>query len=267
MNLPTKHRVMKYFKKSLLILTYLILSISIVGFSQNKTKPYISGERLVYIAHFGWLNAGAATFTLNDSLFEGKKLFHAKAYAYTIGLADKLFEVRDVYESFFFPENNRTYMAIRNISEGNYRYYNEVRYDYNAKKVYSKKSGEHDVPENIIDMLGAFYYFRQSMVEKIKKVGDELILDTFFADEIFPLKMKYVGDEVIKTKLGKFDSMKFSPVVEPGRIFDSEDDVTIWISKDENYIPLQIRIDLIIGSIKCDLVEYSGLQHKLEQLD
>ena len=258
---------MNYSKKSLLVLTYLILSISIVGFSQNRTKPYISGERLVYIAHFGWLNAGAATFTLNDSLFEGVNVFHAKAYAYTIGLADKLFEVRDIYESFFFPENNRTYMAIRNISEGNYRYYNEVRYDYVAKKVYSKKSGEHDVPENIMDMLGAFYYFRQSMVEKIKNVGDELILDTYFADEIFPLKMKYVGNEVIKTKLGKFDSMKFSPVVEPGRIFDSEDDVTIWISKDKNYIPLQIRIDLIIGSIKCDLVEYSGLQHKLEQLD
>ena len=68
--------------------------------------------------------------------------------------------------------------------------------------------------------------------------------------------MKYAGDENIKTKLGKFKTMKFTPVVEPGRIFDSEDDVTIWISKDKNYIPVQIRIDLIIGSIKCDLIEY-----------
>ncbi len=248
-----------------LILIFIISS----SFHANKTddiKPYIAGEKLVYIAHFGWLNAGTATFIINDSILENQNLYHAVAQAKTIGLADKLFEVRDVYESFFRPENNQTYLAIRNISEGKYRYYNEVRYNYEENKVVSQKSGEHEVPENIFDMLGAFYYFRESMVSRIQNIGDELILDTYFADEVFPLKMRYVGDETIKTKLGKFNTMKFSPVVEPGRIFDSEDDVTIWISKDKNYIPVQIRIDLIIGSIKCDLIEYSGLQHKLEVL-
>jgi len=245
------------------ILTVLI-SNAFVANSQSFEKPYISGEKLVYVAHFGWLNAGEATFTIQEKDFEDQNLYHAVAKAKTIGLADKLFEVRDVYESYFRPENNQTYLAIRNISEGKYRYYNEVRYYYEDNKVISQKSGEHEVPDNIFDMLGAFYYFRESMVERIKEVGDELIMDTYFADEIFPLKMRYVGDEKIKTKLGKFNTMKFSPVVEPGRIFDSEDDVTIWISKDRNYIPVQIRIDLIIGSIKCDLIEYDGLQYELE---
>ncbi|MCD4834582.1 MAG: DUF3108 domain-containing protein [Bacteroidales bacterium] len=254
-------------KKSAILLVLLIISKSFSGSYPVNEKPFISGEKLIYIAYFGWLNAGTAIFTICDSVFENQNLFYAEATAKTIGLADKLFEVRDIYESFFRPENNQTYLAIRNISEGKYRYYNEVRYNYEDKKVISQKSGEHDVPENILDMLGAFYYFRESMVSRVKNVGDEIIMDTYFADEIFPLKMKYVGDEKIKTKMGKFNSMKFTPVVEPGRIFDSEDDVTIWISKDKNYIPLKIRIDLIIGSIKCDLIEYSGLQHKLEQLN
>lgn len=249
------------------IVFILMMLIATVVKSQKKIKPYISGEKLVYVAHFGWLNAGKATFTIYEKEFEGKELYHAVAEASTIGLADKLFEVRDVYESYFSPENNQTYLAIRNISEGKYRYYNEVRYYYDENKVVSQKSGEHEVPDNILDMLGAFYYFRGSMVEEITEVGDELIMDTYFADEIFPLKMRYVGDEKIKTKLGTFHTMKFSPVVEPGRIFDSEDDVTIWLSKDKNFIPLQIRIDLIIGSIKCDLIEYSGLQYDLDQID
>ena len=255
-----------YLKIIIIVLT-LLISREFKANAPGNVKPYISGEKLVYIAHFGWLNAGEATFTINETEFEDINLYHAVAEAKTIGLADKLFKVRDIYESYFKPENNQTYMAIRNISEGKYRYYNEVRYYYDENKVVSQKSGEHEVPDNILDMLGAFYYFRGSMVSRIKEVGDELIMDTYFADEIFPLKMRYVGDEKIKTKLGKFDTMKFSPVVEPGRIFDSEDDVTIWISKDKNYIPVQIRIDLIIGSIKCDLVEYSGLQHKLEYKD
>ena len=257
---------MKHLKLFVLLIGY-YFSLGFQIMAQEKVKPYISGEKLVYIAHFGWLNAGEATFTIYKEELEGNELYHAVAAANTIGLADKLFEVRDVYESYFNPENNQTYLAVRNISEGKYRYYNEVRYYYDENKVVSKKSGEHEVPDNILDMLGAFYYFRGSMVSEIKNIGDELIMDTYFADEIFPLKMRYVGDEKINTKLGKFNSMKFSPVVEPGRIFDSEDDVTIWISKDKNYIPLQIRIDLIIGSIKCDLIEYSGLQYKLDQLD
>lgn len=247
------------------IFLLLLLSTSFSTKHEFKSVTYIPGEKLVYVAHFGWLNAGKATLTIRDSVFEDQELYYAVAKAYTIGVADKLFKVRDVYESFFRPENNQTYLAIRNINEGRYKYYNEVRYNYKDKKVLSQKSGEQDVPENIMDLLGAFYYFRESMTDRIQNIGDELILDTYFADEIFPLKVRYVGNEKIKTKLGKFDAMKFSPVVEPGRIFDSEDDVTIWISKDKNHIPLRVRVDLIIGSIKCDLVEYSGLQYKIQK--
>ncbi|MFO7829792.1 MAG: DUF3108 domain-containing protein [Bacteroidales bacterium] len=233
---------------------------------QEDDKPYQAGEKLVYVARFGFIHAGSATLTIEETEFEGEKVFHAKAHANTIGLADKIYKVRDIYESYYDYFTSKPYMAIRNISEGSYRYYNEVRYNHEKNIVISQKSGEHEVPENIFDMLSAFYFFRESMLKDINAIGDEIIFVTYFADEIFPLKMRYAGDETIKTKLGKFNTMKFSPVVEPGRIFDSEDDVTIWISRDKNFVPIQIRIDLIIGSIKCDLVETTDLKHSLNQI-
>lgn len=250
-------------KASCKILLFILLATTNT-YSQENTKPFGPGEKLVYIAHFGWLNAGSATFTIKDSSFNYHPAYYSKAEARTIGLADKLYKVRDIYSSIFDKESGLPYFAVRNINEGSYHYYNEVEFNHKRNIVKSQKSGKHEVPENILDMVSAFYFFREALVNDIKNKGDELVLDTYFADEIFPLKMRYVGDEQIKTKLGKFKSMKFSPVVEPGRIFDSEDDVTIWISKDKNHIPLQIRIDLIIGSIKCDLVEYSGLKYPLE---
>jgi hypothetical protein len=253
---------MKILKQYILFVLFCLLVIP--SNAQNNSKPYIAGEKLVYIAHFGWLNAGEATFTLNDSLYKNEKVYFAIAEAKTIGLADKLYKVRDSYSSYFNRETGLPLMAIRDINEGSYTYYNEVEFNHKKNQVKSELSGKHDVPENILDMISAFYFFREALVSDITKKGDELILDTYFADEIFPLKMKYVGDEKIRTKLGRFTCMKFSPVVEPGRIFDSEDDVTIWISKDKNHIPLQIRIDLLIGSVKCDLVDYSGLQYPLK---
>lgn len=258
-------------KKSVAVI-FLVLFTSIFAhpvLCQKVTtqQAFSSGEHLKYVAHFGLINAGAATLYIKDSVYLGKEVFYAKAQAHTIGLADKLYKVRDIYESLFDTTFGLPYFSIRNIKEGGYKYYNEVQYFHKDKKIISKRSGEKVVPAEILDMLSAYYYMRNAMFDKIKKVGDTVVLDTYFADEIFPLKMRYVGDEKVRTKMGKFNAMKFSPVVEPGRVFDSEDDVTIWISKDRNYIPLQIRIDLIIGSIKCDLVEYSGLKHKLPQID
>jgi len=251
---------------------FLVLFISIstqILVCQKVTgqQAFAPGEHLKYVAYFGLINAGVATLHIRDSVYLGKEVFHAKAHAYSTGLADKLYKVRDIYESLFDTISGLPYFSIRNIKEGGYKYYNEVQFFHKDKKIISKRSGEKDVPVEILDMLSAYYYMRNAMFDKIKKVGDTVVLDTYFADEIFPLKMRYVGDEKVRTKMGKFNAMKFSPVVEPGRVFDSEDDVTIWISKDKNYIPLQIRIDLIIGSIKCDLVEYSGLKHKLPQID
>jgi Protein of unknown function (DUF3108) len=248
------------------LLLLILSSKSFMGFYPVNEQPFVSGEKLVYIVHFGWLDAGSAAFFLKDSVFNGKHCYHAKAMASTIGIADKLFEVRDIYESFFSPDNSLPLMAIRNISEGSYRYYNEVTYHHTENKVVSQKSGEHEVPEGILDMLSTFYFFRKTIGNEINKIGDEITIDTFFGDEIFPMKMRYVGDEKIRTKLGKFYSMKFSPVVEPGRIFESEDDVTMWLSKDKNHIPLQVRIDLKVGSVKCDLTKYSGLQYPLEKI-
>ncbi|OFX82800.1 MAG: hypothetical protein A2W99_14140 [Bacteroidetes bacterium GWF2_33_16] len=257
--------------KKVIKIGILVLFISLVtkpiGSQNNASKSaFIPGETLKYIAYFGLINAGTATLHIKDSVYLGENVFHAIAEAKTIGLANKLYKVRDIYESLFDTLSGLPYFSIRNIREGGYKYYNEVQFFHDENKLISKKSGEKDVPENILDMLSAFYYMRNAMFNKIKKVGDAVVLDTYFADEIFPLKMRYVGDEKVKTKMGKFIAMKFSPVVEPGRVFDSEDDVTIWISKDKNYIPLQIRIDLVIGSIKCDLIEYSGLKHELVQI-
>ena len=249
-----------------LLLFLLFSSKSFMASYPINEQAFVSGEKLVYIVHFGWVNAGSASFSLTDSVFNNQHSYYAKAKASTIGLADKLFEVRDLYESFFNPDNGLPILAIRNISEGSYKYYNEVRYYHDENKVISQKSGEHEVSNSILDMLSMFYFFRKTIGKDIINVGDEITIDTFFGDEIFPMKMKYVGDQKIKTKLGKFNSMKFSPVVEPGRIFESEDDVTIWISKDKNHIPLQVRIDLKVGSVKCDLIEYSGLQYPLMKI-
>ena len=82
-------------------------------------------------------------------------------------------------------------------------------------------------------------------------------------DEIWTLKIKYVGDEIVKIKSGKYKCHKFVPVIQTGRLFKNESDVNFWVTNDENRIPILVKAKIPVGSIKMHLVEWSGLKNKL----
>ena len=59
--------------------------------------------------------------------------------------------------------------------------------------------------------------------------------------------------------------MIFKPYVFSGRVFKEQESVTVWISDDDNKIPLRIQANLVVGSIKADLESYIGLLFKLNK--
>ena len=43
-----------------------------------------------------------------------------------------------------------------------------------------------------------------------------------------------------------------------GRIWEDEDDLTVYVSADEQRIPVLIKSDLVVGSVRLELVESGG---------
>jgi hypothetical protein len=95
------------------------------------------------------------------------------------------------------------------------------------------------------------------------KTGEFLEIETFLDHEIYTLRLKYLGLEVVKSEIGRVHCMVFRPYVQAGRVFKEADDMTIWVSSDANHIPVRLQSDLLIGSIKMDLLEARGLLHPL----
>ena len=93
------------------------------------------------------------------------------------------------------------------------------------------------------------------------KIGDEIQLDMFFDLENYGFKLKYLGKETIKTQFGKVATLKFRPYVMAGRVFKEEESLTLWVSNDLNKIPLRIKADLAVGSLRADLEAFKGLKH------
>jgi hypothetical protein len=49
-------------------------------------------------------------------------------------------------------------------------------------------------------------------------------------------------------------------------MFEGGELMTIWVTDDENHIPIRIQTPIIIGSIKVDMKNYQGLRHPLSAL-
>ena len=76
-------------------------------------------------------------------------------------------------------------------------------------------------------------------------------------------KIRYMGKETISNDLGTFRCIKFHPVVQEGRVFDADKDLTVWITDDKNRIPVCIEAKLFVGSARMDLKGYKGLANPL----
>jgi hypothetical protein len=97
-------------------------------------------------------------------------------------------------------------------------------------------------------------------IDKLK-VDESIAIDMFFDNETTKFKLKLIGHEIINTKFGAVQTMIFRPLVQSGRVFKEEESLTVWISDDDNKLPVRIKADLAVGSIKADIDSYRGLKN------
>ena len=228
----------------------------------SATPVFIDGEKLTFRLRYGIITGGEATTTARKTMLNGREVFHTVLVGKTTGIVDKIYKVHDVYESFFDPVTNLPERAIRNISEGNYRYYDEVDFNQAGMYIISKRKGRVEVPKNTLDMASVLYYVRRLDLNRLK-INDIISLDTYFGDSLFPFYIVYKGKETISIGSGQYRCFKFVPIVEPGRVFENNDDMTIWFSDDANKIPISIKFDILVGSFRCDLVKFENLKYPL----
>jgi hypothetical protein len=243
------------------ILYIFILLTALQSFAQDLA--YKPGEHFKFKIHYGIFNAGYATLDLKTGVFKGKSLYHAIGKGWTTGVSRWFMDVNDLYES-YFDSDNHPYRFIRKIDEGGYTMDKELHFDNDKSEVLvinkEKNTAEfYKTPSRIHDMVSVFYYLRNYDTSNLKP-GDEISVDMFIDEEVYPFKLKFLGKDVLRTKMGKIHSLKFRPIVQSGRIFKEDESVTIWISDDKNKMPLLIKAKLMVGSLKASLIDFKGLK-------
>jgi hypothetical protein len=244
----------------------LFICMGAMGFLPQKESAFHVGERFIFRVNYGFISAGYATLEIKNATLNNKNVFHVIGKGYTTGVSKFFFKVSDTYESYIDMENGNPYQFVRKIDEGGYTknqegFFNPAEnkilvkdYKHNTEKTFA-------IPKNTQDILSSFYYLRNyPNIDKMKP-GEFAEIDMFFDDKTTKFRLKFIGREDIKTKFGVVSTMIFRPLVQTGRVFKEEESLTIWISDDQNKIPLRIKASLLVGAIKADLDSYKGLKY------
>ena len=150
--------------------------------------------------------------------------------------------------------------------EGGFVFDQEYNFNHEEHTVTTQKGDTVAIPMGIQDLVSAYYFARSIDIDSYK-VGDILTFQAFVDGVVEPVRIKYIGKETIEIKSGKYRCFKFQPMVQKGRVFNEQEDLTVYISDDKNKVPVLIEAKVIVGSVKLELMTAKRLSHPLAKLN
>ncbi len=115
--------------------------------------------------------------------------------------------------------------------------------------------------------LPALFYFARNMdfskVEPNKKYPMTFAID----DDIYNVHFILYGPETIRVKgIGTVKTIKFAAQLLKGEVFKSDTDMFIWVSADDNRLPVYFEAPLFVGKATGRLLNYEGLKYPFTSL-
>ncbi|MFN8259232.1 MAG: DUF3108 domain-containing protein [Bacteroidales bacterium] len=232
----------------------------------NKKTAFVSNEKLIYRVKYGFIKGGEASIKILTEPSGDYYLYHIYSLARSTGFIGSIYPVKDIYESYADINTLYPVKSIRNITEKKYNSYNEVLFFREQGFLRSLNTGDHPAPENVLDVLSAFYFARNILYLNQVKEGEKIPFLIYFDEKFLSIEIKLAGIENIDTEFGKVNCLKFIPYSVDNNLFKSNDQFKLWVTADSNFIPVKIRVKLSFGSLKCDLIDFENIKNSAGQL-
>jgi hypothetical protein len=258
------------FKKTirLLVLSLCCLLSASFAVTENfcsiKNHSIKDGERLNYKVYYtlagAYIGAGEASFSTALETYQNKTVYHVKGEGRSYKSYDWFYHVNDVYESYIDTANMLPLKFVRNVHERNNRIYNQVLFNHKNHDAISTQ-GVFKISSCVQDVLSTIYYARNIDYSRYK-IGDKIPISLFLDDQEYSIFIRYLGKEKLTTRHGVFNTIKFKPLLIEGTIFKGGEQMSVWVTDDENKIPVLVETPILIGSIKVYLTSYSNARNK-----
>lgn len=266
-----KNLLLIKFQFHILYVFFIFTGLSV--FSQCIESPpcFRPDEKITYeVAYnwgFVWVDAGEVYFRVDSTIFQNKKGLFLESYGSSYPFYDWMYKVRDRFQAVVDATTLEPMWFTRNTYEGGYEVNNRYNYLPETNQVISQTQNS-DKPLAIdtltiepctFDVLSAIYYARTINFSNYSP-GDKIPIRFIIDGKIYELFIRYLGRENKKNRDSKtYDCIKFTAMLVEGTIFSEGEDLTVWVTADENKIPIMVEAKILIGSIKAYLTGYEGI--------
>ncbi len=258
-----------------LILAFLLLFSSPSLFAQLYHPGEVLNYRIGYRAKmFPNTEVGAVDIITTSVNEGGKQYFQVEGKGRTMPRYRIFFKIDDTYRILVDPDSLRPVKFSSDIREGDYYFESQYNYLWDKKQIKTRwssrkrpfKEKEMAIDDDCMDPISLFFKMRASDRNAFEE-GKAAQLHMVLQDTTRIINYRYLGREFKKVRnMGKFRTLKFECQLGTSEGFSFTDGTvfTIWISDDENKIPIYIESPVKIGSISGYISGYKGLKYPLE---
>ena len=259
---------------SIIIATTLLLSL-FFNRVEAQVNRFQSGEKLTYGVYYYlmgvWVVAGDVSFSVESAEHRGKQCLKFIGEGGTHKRYDWFYKVVDRYESYVNPIDIRPYRFRRDVSEGDHYFVEDCVFDYSKNAIFSvlkikEKPLQLDTStlvDGSFDVLSMIYHARNLDYESFE-IDQKVPINMFIDRETHELFIRYLGVDTYKhSEYGEIECYVFSPLLVNGTLFKSGERMKVYVTKDENVIPIYVESEIRVGSIRAELIDYTGLRAKL----
>ena len=221
------------------------------------------GESLTYRVGWGMLgNAGEMKIGAETEASEGGvELLRVTTTSKTRGFVRALYSFDGNASMVFDPRDGRFLEANAATRSNKEKTQASITFDYQKNEaayvdhLQPKRSTTFSLPEgNAMDLITALIQTRVWGLEP----GQSRDVQVLFDDEFYPLRITAEHEETISTTTGKRQTMLLIPrmIGKPKGMFRRGGEVRVWVSADEDRLPLRLEVKLKVGTAFAVLTDY-----------
>lgn len=241
-----------------------LFSLTLLAQTLVENNAFKVGELLEYEVSYssalGDFNAGKAWVKIKDwEDGEANSGYHFVGTGETNNFFDVFYEVVDRFESKVEGHSLLPHHFIRKTREGNYAFDDTVYFDRKKDTAITLRK-KLWVPTDVHDIVSAVFYMRTLCIEDF---GDDSVyyFNFYLDDSVYNSVIRYKGKGIIETKWGWLTCLLVKPMLATGEVFTNKYPMSVWITDDENHIPIMAESEIIVGSVKMELTNFEGLKN------
>lgn len=241
----------------------------------ESTRVFKVGEELKIVVSYNWFFVWTDVVDVwlktTREVKNGKDAIRVSGFGKSRSFYDWFYQVRDIYETWLDPATLRPLFFNRDINEDGYLLKNFYTYNWDKNQIVARIQKKKDpayfdtisVSPCASDAISLIYNIRNIDFSRLSP-GQSVPVQIVFDSKAHDISIKYDKKETIKVKgVGEFRCIKLSAKMVKSRAFTGKENMFIWLTDDQNRLPIYMESPIKVGTIKARITEMSNLKYPL----